>query len=58
MDFHALRHTAGAWVAALERNPHTVMRFMRHSTLEMTYGQYGHMFPEQMHSAVMRLPNV
>ena len=35
-DFHALRHTCGAWLAMAGENPKTIQTIMRHSTITLT----------------------
>jgi len=45
LDFHALRHTCGAWLAMTGSHPQTVKAVMRHSTITLTMDTYGHMFP-------------
>ncbi len=36
LDFHALRHTCGAWLVQAGVNPKAVQRVMRHSTITLT----------------------
>lgn len=45
IDFHALRHTCGAWLAKTGAHPQVVQRIMRHSTIVLTMETYGHLFP-------------
>jgi integrase len=47
LDFHALRHTCGAWVAAQGAHPKVIQVIMRHSSITLTMDTYGHLFPGQ-----------
>ncbi len=47
LDFHSLRHTAGAWLALAGEHPKVIQAFMRHSTITLTMDTYGHLFPGQ-----------
>ena len=55
-DFHALRHTCGAWLAMAGAHPKAVQAVMRHSTITLTMDCYGHLFPGQEAETVARLP--
>ncbi|TWU22498.1 site-specific tyrosine recombinase XerC [Novipirellula galeiformis] len=44
-DFHALRHTCGAWLAIRKVHPKTIQTVMRHKTITLTMDTYGHLFP-------------
>ena len=44
-DFHALRHTCGAWLASTGTDAKIVQSVMRHSTITLTFDLYGHLFP-------------
>lgn len=55
LDFHALRHTCGAWLAMAQVYPKTIQRIMRHSTIQMTMDQYGHLFPGDELTAVQKV---
>lgn len=57
-DFHALRHTCGAWLAIAGVHPKTVQTIMRHSTITLTMDTYGHLFPGSEADAVERLPDL
>ena len=35
LDFHALRHTTGAWLTMAGENPKVVQTVMRHSTIHL-----------------------
>ena len=58
LDFHALRHTCGAWVAMTGAHAKVVQAIMRHSTITLTMDTYGHLFPGQEADAVARLPDM
>ena len=45
LDFHALRHTCGAWLAIQGAHPKLVQTVMRHSSITLTMDTYGHLFP-------------
>jgi hypothetical protein len=47
LDFHALRHTCGAWLAMQGAHPKLIQTVMRHSTITLTMDTYGHLFPGQ-----------
>ena len=56
LDFHALRHTTGAWLALAGVHPKTIQTVMRHSTIQLTMDTYGHLIPGQAADAVGLLP--
>jgi integrase len=58
LDFHALRHTCGAWLALANCHPKVVQTVMRHSTITLTMDAYGHLFPGQVPEAVSKLPDM
>ena len=58
LDFHALRHTCGAWLAKAGAHPKVVQTVMRHSTITLTMDCYGHLFPGQDAAAVAALPEM
>ena len=58
LDFHAMRHTCGAWLAMTGSHPKAVQTVMRHSSITLTMDTYGHLFPGQEAEAVARLPNM
>lgn len=43
LDFHALRHTCGAWLAIRGVQPKVIQSVMRHSTITLTLDTYGHL---------------
>ena len=47
LDFHALRHTCGAWAAQSGASPNSLKMLMRHSTITLTLDVYGHLFPKE-----------
>lgn len=58
LDFHALRHTCGAWLALAGEHPKVIQTVMRHATITMTMDTYGHLFPGQAEGAVHKLAGV
>ncbi len=52
LDFHALRHTCGAWLVLSGVNVKIVQVVMRHSTIKLTLDTYGHLLPGQEAEAV------
>ncbi len=58
VDFHALRHTTGAWASMAGAHPKEVQTLMRHSTIMVTMDVYGHLFPGQAASTVRRMPEM
>ena len=58
LDFHALPHTCGAWLAMFGVHPKVVQTVMRHSMITLTMDTYGHLFPEQEADAVTKLPGM
>lgn len=45
LRFHDLRHTCVALLIAQGAHPRAIMERLGHSTVEMTLGRYGHLFP-------------
>ena len=58
LDFHALRHTCGAWLVMNEVNIKIVQKVMRHSTIKLTLDTYGHLMPGAEREAVKALQSV
>jgi len=58
LDFHALRHTTGAWAAIGGASPKAIQTLMRHSTITLTLDTYGHLLPDEAASTVARMPDV
>ena len=58
IDFHALRHTCGAWLAMAGVYPKIVQTVLRHSSITLTMDTYGHLFPGQEDEAVTKLQDV
>jgi integrase len=55
IDFHALRHTCGAWLAMAGIHAKQIQKIMRHSTIKLTLDTYGHLFPEMQTQALSAL---
>src|SRR5205085_4053080 len=55
LDFHALRHTCGAWLAMTGAHPNAVRAVMRHSTITLTMDTYGHLLPGEEAATVAGL---
>ena len=52
LDFHALRHTCGAWLVIAGINVKTVQTIMRHSTPTLTLNTYGHLLEGAEYMAI------
>jgi integrase len=52
LDFHALRHTCGAWLMMAGVDIKTVQAVMRHSVITLTLDTYGHLMPDAELQAV------
>lgn len=57
-DFHALRHTCGAWLALAGEHPKAIQSIMRHSSITLTMDTYGHLFPSMEASAIRNLGQI
>lgn len=55
LDFHALRHTCGAWLAIESISPKVIQAVMRHSTIVLTLDTYGHLIPGAEQDAALKL---
>ena len=55
LDFHALRHTCGAWLVLAGVSLNVVQKVMRHSTITLTIDTYGHILPGAEADAVDEL---
>lgn len=55
LDFHALRHSCGAWLAIENVNAKVIQSVMRHSSITLTLDTYGHLLPgaEQDAAAIL-----
>lgn len=53
--FHDLRHTCASLLIAQGENPKFIQSQLRHASIEMTFDQYGHLFPEAGKEAAARL---
>ncbi len=58
LDFHALRHTCGAWAAMSGSSPKAIQTLMRHSSITLTLDTYGHLLPDEAAQTVARMPEV
>jgi hypothetical protein len=58
VDFHALRHTCGSWMAAAKVHPKLIQEHMRHSTINLTMNRYTHVFKRDQAAAVASLPTL
>jgi len=58
VDFHALRHTCGAWLCWDGVPIQVVQKIMRHSKITMTIDVYGHLLPDEIESTVARTDKV
>lgn len=54
-DFHALRHTCGAWLSLAGVHPKAIQTIMRHATITLTMDTYGHLFPSMESEAIAKL---
>ena len=52
IDFHALRHTCGAWLALAGVHVKTIQSVMRHKDVTLTLDTYGHLFRSMEAEAV------
>lgn len=55
LDFHALRHTCGAWLAIQGVHPKTIQTVMRHKSITLTMDTYGHLFPNAEPEAIDKI---
>jgi len=53
--FHDLRHTCASLMIHQGDSPKYVQQQLRHSSIEMTFDTYGHLFPDENREAVQRL---
>jgi hypothetical protein len=58
LDFHALRHTCGTWLAVAGVYPKVIQRIMRHSTITLTMDRYTHAFKSDEVEAVAKFPDL
>jgi integrase len=58
VDFHALRHTCGSWLAANGVHPKVAQTIMRHSDISLTMNKYTHTLSGQEARAVQSLPSL
>jgi integrase len=55
---HDLRHTTASLLIAQGENPKYIQKQMRHSSVQITFDRYGHLFPETNKAAGERLDQV
>jgi hypothetical protein len=58
IDFHALRHTCGAWLALQGEHPNVIKTVMRHSSITLTMDTYGHLLPDQHAKAISGMASI
>ena len=58
LDFLALRHTCGAWLAMTGAHPKAIQTVMRHSSITLTMDTYGHLIPSQEADTIAELPGM
>jgi len=54
VDFHALRHTCGAWLCWEGVSIQVVQKIMRHSSIQLTIDVYGHLLPDEIETVVAK----
>lgn len=57
-DYHALRHTCGAWLAIAGVHAKTIQTVMRHGSITLTFDTYGHLMKGAEAEAVRALADV
>ena len=57
VDFHALRHTFGTWLARAGVLPQVAQRLMRHSSIDLTMNLYTHLKIADSVQAVELMPD-
>ncbi len=57
-DFHALRHTCGAWLAMGCIHTKTVQTIMRHKRITHTAYTYGHLYPNSEPEAIAQIADL
>jgi site-specific recombinase XerD len=58
IDFHALRHTFGSWLAQSGVHPKVCQEMMRHANIETTMQLYTHTLLDDKDKAARALPNI
>jgi len=58
LRFHDLRHTCASWLIARGGTARAVMAWMGHSTIEVTFDRYGHLFPHELEDLASRLSDL
>jgi integrase len=56
--FHDLRHSCAALLIAEGAHPKAIMEWLGHSSIQVTLGTYGHLFPNLEASLVDALDDV
>ena len=52
LRIHDLRHTAAALMIVVNESPELVKRQLDHSSIEVTFDVYGHLFPSSMDNLI------
>ncbi len=58
LDFHAMRHTCGAWLAIQGIHPNVIKTVMRHHSITLTMDTYGHLLPDDHAQAIGGMVNM
>jgi integrase len=53
--FHDLRHTCAALLIAQGAHPKAIQAHLGHSSIQVTMGRYGHLFPDALEQLADRL---
>jgi len=53
--FHDLRHTCASLLIAQGESPKYIQKQMRHSSIQITFDRYGHLFPDVSQEAMRKL---
>ena len=55
LDFHALRHTCGDWLALAGVHTKTIQSVMRHKDVKLILDTYGHLFKPMEREALTKM---
>ena len=55
---HDLRHTCASLLIATGANPKAVQAHLGHSSIQVTFDRYGHLFPSDMEALAVALDAV
>jgi integrase len=55
LDFHAFRHTCGAWLALAGVHTKIIQSVMRHKDVKLTLDTYGHLFKSMEREALTKM---